>query len=757
MSLSLFFISFSAIYLQIAMVRFFSNAYYGNISYFIISTALLGFGASGTFLAIGRKRKTLKPLNPALTASLTLLFTAAVLLLSPLIPLNLLYLLYDYRQILLLLLYAITLFIPFFFCGLFIGDYLIRSENRTRDYGINLLGSGSGGLAILILMYIFHPQHLSILVMAPLSLALMSASKELKTDKRILISLGAVVITVFTLIFGTIRSSPDQYKDLYNFHLLREQDLAEEIGSANSPYGRYEIWYSPVSHNTLFAGLNNPHRPPQQMTLFCDGDIIGSAFLSTSSAETAILDYTIQSLPYRLYDRPSVLLLGDAGLIHLLLALRFDGDPITVLLPDKSLEELLMDNLPELRKEIEKKGIRIISGDYRSFFHSHPGKFDIIHFAGAESLRGSQSGLYSFREDYVLTVESFSQAARLLSPGGVLSLSRGKQLPSRDNIKIDLMMNEIAGKGEVRQFENYLALISLLFISPPERETMEKLENAAADLNLKTREGKISEESALFDLRPAEDNRPFFHSFFQWRSLKSFTRMFGSYWFRESQGSHIILAVTLIFLCTASFLLILLPHLRNRKLQKPLFLLYFPLIGISFMAIEMVLIQKTALFLGHSSFSLSVVLSAVLIASGLGSLFMGRVKKKRHFFLFAAFAAISTLTFTAILFSNQILQISSILSLWRKPALWAFFLFYCGTTGFFMGFFFAPGLDILEKIDKRTLPLAWAINGFASVTASPITVLLSLSFGFSAPLAMASLFYLSAALLFSCYYLRAVV
>ena len=49
------------------------------------------------------------------------------------------------------------------------------------------------------------------------------------------------------------------------------------------------------------------------------------------------------------------------------------------------------------------------------------------------------------------------------------------------------------------------------------------------------------------------------------------------------------------------------------------FLLYFLAIGTGYILIEVALIQKFVLFLGHPTYALTVVIFSMLVSSGLGS------------------------------------------------------------------------------------------------------------------------------------------
>ena len=61
----LFCLSAAVLILEITLTRIFSVLIWGNYGFLVISTALLGFGAAGTFLAFFR-RKMLKNLDQVL-------------------------------------------------------------------------------------------------------------------------------------------------------------------------------------------------------------------------------------------------------------------------------------------------------------------------------------------------------------------------------------------------------------------------------------------------------------------------------------------------------------------------------------------------------------------------------------------------------------------------------------------------------------------------------------------------------------------
>jgi len=785
----LFLISSSLIYLQITLIRALSTVYYGALTYFIISLALLGFGAGGTFLAIVNKKifhsenspqfysagqkipifpllSEFKANSVDLYILLYFLSIPIALFFSRVIPLNLLYIFYNPQQLFLVILFSILLFIPFFLGGIIIGLVLIHGKCKEFIYGINLLGSGAGGIIALFAMYFADPVLLPFFSLIPVGLALIYITQKKRSVKTMVETLSIVTITVLFIFFFP-ETGPDQYKDIYHYHLLQQQNDAELISEKSSPYGQIEVWNSKTSHSTLFAGLGNDKIPPLQYTLFKDGNYLSPFFLIQSPEEAEVLDETIQSLPYRILDNGRILIVGDSGLSGLWLALRYRPASVTILLPDNAILDFLLDDLSSWTEQFQTfNNVRILAEDYRQFLLLNDDQFDLIHFVSAESLTGSMSGFFTFQEDYSLTVEAVQAAWNSLSDRGWIAVTRGNQLPLKDNLKIHLThyssVEELLlpnPENYLFQLRNYLATINLLSKKEIDQKILHKIIRESKELNLNVTHYpgdnvnyKQLVEDWVYDVRPSRDGRPYFNSFFRWRSLGDFYNLYGQYWFRRSDLGYLILLFSLLVIILLATLFIIAPHFFRKVSIKNPFLLYFLLIGFSFMFIEMVLIQKMTLFLGHSSISISLVLCTLLISSGTGSILITKIRIPLKGKLLLAVSVIAFINFSLIFFSRQIVYINSFLFDLSPFLSWFFLLLICGFCGFFMGWFFAPALSFLEKTDKQALPVAWALNGFASVAASPLAVLLSISFGFIFPLVSAIVLYLTAVLLLSKYH-----
>ena len=69
---------------------------------------------------------------------------------------------------------------------------------------------------------------------------------------------------------------------------------------------------------------------------------------------------------------------------------------------------------------------------------------------------------------------------------------------------------------------------------------------------------------------------------------------------------------------------------------------FFAAIAIGFMAVEIALLQKFGLFLGHPNYALSVVLAALLLFSGVGALFSDAIVRALGRLRFVGYALVVT-------------------------------------------------------------------------------------------------------------------
>ena len=783
---------------QISIIKaldFFSYSRFANL---IISLALLGFGVSGTFLAffqISSKQNY--------TVIISLLFLLLIItvpftyLLAGIISLDIQYIFFSFFQFGRFLLYALCFFIPFFLCALLIGAALaVYRDTVYLLYGANLFGSGIGGILVLPLLQItpqqFLPLRLTLLALCAYGLWAAGEWEQISRRRLFGWTVSGIGIAVCLLsLFLRPEFKPDQYKTISYLERLRKQDSAELIWSAHGPRGILHLYASDSFHDALFASPLSPYTPPKQFMLLHDGEKAGTVFRTVDNSDAGILDYTPQSLSYRLYSSPVVLILGETGGTNILLARRFAADSITVVQENPNIHYLWEEVLPEYGiYQFSGRGLSLVQGYPRLYVKSQSGSFNIIHIASAEGMPAMQSGLYSAEENYLLTVEGLRDCLQRLTDDGCVTITMGLQTPPRDNIKIvaacaEALCQEGVEKPEehILQSKNYLAATTLLFKKPVsenlKQQYLEKLEIMQMDSewhpglisgtilqrnNIPGPPGKtysylhhgakqiFSEDrqslydSYIYNLVPPTDNKPYFHHFFRWKSLKVITKSHGANWFRSSEIGYLLLVATFGVISILSFIFIVLPLVvgSNSSLEpsgsganrKAFWYLYpYPVIGLGFMFVELALVHRLGIFLGSPVYSIAAVITSMLVFSGIGSVLQGRWTQKPGWKVRIACVGVLVLLGIAIFIFRPFVNFLA-----GKGPIFRFTaaLLFISPPAFFLGWFFSGSSEELVRQYTNAIPLAWGLNGFASVAAAPLATLLAMHFGFTAVLCIAA-------------------
>jgi hypothetical protein len=159
-------------------------------------------------------------------------------------------------------------------------------------------------------------------------------------------------------------------------------------------------------------------------------------------------------------------------------------------------------------------------------------------------------------------------------------------------------------------------------------------------------------------------------------------------------------------------------------------LLYFALLGFGFLFVEVPLLQHFILYLGQPAYAFAVVVSALLVASGLGSAYLvGRWSLK------LVLPLISLLTLLYPLFLPYLFSLTLSLSFTGRIGVTLISLM---PLGLLLGIPFPRGLTLVEA---QLTPWAWAVNGCVSVISAVLAAMIALTWGFSAVLWAAALAY----------------
>jgi len=766
-SISLLLISSSIILFELSLMRSLSYLKFSHFSYLVISIALLGFCASGTVISLLHEFLLKRGEGGLTMLFIILTFTlSSCYILSWGLEPDSLFLFSARDKMFSLFLYIILLFFPFFAAGMIAGTILfIYKEDTGLLYGMNLIGSGAGGGLALMLMFRIFPAYMPFAALVPAMLGalvwIVSSESGLKRVLLVVIAVLPVFLPALLLGFFGTHPEMDQYKAGAYIRELEKQGLAELLCSRPGPMGMIECYSSSVFHDTFFAGLENPYPPPPQISILIDGNMAGTLFTDYSLEEEGILDYTPQTIPYNLIETPRVLLLGEVGGSNIWLARRMGASNITVVQPDRVLVDLIRNELMESGGRVFSVGnIKVVFADPRNFIEHTRETFDIIHISKAEGMPASSGGLFSLQEDFLLTTESISRAISILSDRGVISVSRGIQIPPRDSLRLfstfySALEEEegVIPRENLVQMQNYLASITLAFKSRVSPERLDKLFEASKKSGssavyypgietsnptvlqqgislIVDRNSKALKDKYIFDVSAPTDSRPYFHHFFKLESLKWARDNFSSMFLFNTEIGYLVLLAVFAAVGSLSFILVLVPLVlllkagigREAVNAVPFFLL----IGFGFMFFEMAYIQKISLFIGDPVISISAVIISILLFSGTGSIVQSHLHLGCRGRVKLASASLLVIMLLYVLFLDNFFSAVSFPHMTGRYLLSILVLM---PPSFFMGWFFASGLEILHHGNRKLVPLAWGVNGAASVMAVPLSTILMISFG----------------------------
>jgi spermidine synthase len=788
-------LSATAIAYEILLVRLFAIIQWHHYAYMVISLALLGYGASGTFLAF-----SLKPLIANFRISLLINMTLFGLstLLCFLVAQEIAFVpdavAYDIGQWVNLTGMYLLLSVPFFFAANAIGLTLAQAGERLSwVYAADLLGAGIGSLLIVLLLFaIFPHEALQLLAVVGLLSALLAAWETgLRTKAVGLLLLGAVLLASLPTHWLNLSASP--YKDLSQALRITGNTVIEQD---SSPLGLISVVDSqtiPLRHAPGLS-LNAMTEPPQQRGLFIDGN--GPSAMNQVTGNPGSLDFLGQvtsALPYHVIQPRQVLIPGSGAGTDVLQALQLSNASIDAVEINPQIIELLQGKYRGYTNELyNNPRVTVFNAEGRGYLHRHTGSYDLIQLPLMDSFNASSSGLLTLSEDYLYTVETFKLYLQHLSPGGILAINRWIKIPPRDTLKVVataiaalqqlgikdshnrlallrgwqtsilLVKNASFSKdelGTIRQFSQQRSfdLAYLPDMKPGEANRFNRLSKPyfyQASMQLLGPARQEFLERYKFNLQPATNDQPYFFHFFRWQSLPEILKLYGRGGVPLIDTGYLVMIATLVQAVIASILLVLLPlyflkrQARQSRQETGMgrVFSYFGSLGLAFLFIEIAFIQKLTLFLHHPLYAVAVSLAAFLLFAGLGSYWSQRLSGKmgKHGIQWI----IGIIIVLCLLYLAGLDMIFDRLIQLPDMARILVSLLIIAPLAFFLGMPFPIGMTRLAEEAPLWLPWAWGINGCASVISAVLATLIALHTGFSNVVLIAACLYFIALLSF---------
>lgn len=553
-----------------------------------------------------------------------------------------------------------------------------------------------------------------------------------------------------------------------------------------NPFSRVRVIGDPARPAKPSGWGFSPTLPPDLAARELHLDIdsyAGSELTAYDGDPSAIehLKYDVTNIVHYLRPDADVLVVGTGGGRDILSALAFGQNSVTGVEINRDIIDLVTRRFADFTGHLDRDPrVRFVNDEARSFIARTPAPADVIQISLIDTWAATSSGAFVLTENSLYTLEAWRTFLNRLSPGGILSVSRWyyADRPGEVYRMAALASTTLMELGVRRPGDHYAIVRArptreghdadgigtmLLSRDPLSPADLDRLEGVADRLQFEVVQSpRVSVDETFAGLADGErlrevvarhplniaaptDDSPFFFHMLRLRDVFDLERWRDQGIVAFNMKAVGVLGVLLVavLILTAACIAVPLALSRGRmRLDGAApHLLFFACIGFGFMLVEISQLQRLTIFLGHPSYSLSVVLFSLLVSSGLGSLSTARLGPdftgaavRRVALMVVVLAAFGLLTPAAV----QVFEAAS------TPVRILLSIGILMPIGFFMGMAFPLGLRIALRSSPGLAPWLWGVNGATSVCASVLAMVIAIGGGISAAFWTGAGFYLVA-------------
>ena len=685
------------------------------------------------------------------------------------------------------ILFYFIIAVPFYFSGIYITSVFSRLPGISNQlYSFDLAGAGLACLLLIPLLRKLGGINL-LLFSSLLPLASLYAYEK---NKKILSGPSVGIFFILSLLllntitpFAKIRyiRGYDEPKILYS----QWNDLSHiNVYSAEHLRERKWIW-----------GLSNKFKGslPEKLNI-----VINNAGYSSITRFKGDLDeldhlkYQLNFMPYMFFESPKSLVIGPGGGEDVLSALVGGSKDITAV----ELNPLIFDIVDNVFKDFaggiyNRPEVKAHVAEGRGFIAETEEKFDNIDVSRVSTWLNFSPSYAPLNNNTLYTVEAFVEFLDHLKPGGVFTLSRfNHEREAHRFLTTAVEAYKLLGQDAAKRIVilNEQGLLLFIFATDPfsaERLSLIKeicqdksfdmvyLPGMAGDsfyhqyLAATEKERRSIQKESKYTINPCFDDQPFLSYFLRPAELftldKLVTKTNADIQYQMAArppssnsmqklsrlyADRAVNIVLVLFFVTGFIGLAFLAapfvcktvSVCDSAFTLPWAFLFF-MLGLGFMLIEIPLINRFTLFLGHPVYSMILILSILLFFSALGS-YLGRHVSTE------SIRTVLVSTGTLILLENNLIP-----RFFQMGAAWPFFAKVLATVvllmplGVFLGVPFPRLIRLFKEEQKNSLPWAFVINGGASVFGANLGFVLALNYGFTFTFNVAAIFYIIAAIL----------
>ena len=752
---ALFLVALATVMFEVLLTRIFSLTLWYHFAFMAISIAMFGLTVGALLVFLRPGWWTQEALPRAMGASALLLAAAMVGAVFAHITA---YIPRPDIVVLPMVLTFIAVTVPFVFGGIFICLALTRFPERIgRLYAADLAGAALGCAAVIPALHWLDGVG-AVLACAALASA---AAIWLLVGRR-----KAVAVAASCTLLGTA---------LWSGAYMHEHGVAafkiESIKGQQEPDIEYERWNSfsrigvlkPLPGDVLGWNLSTEFRGrPDIVSRYLRIDGHAGTQLIGFDGDLKRVDFLRWDLPnFVQHLRPGgrVAVVGAGGARDVLTAQLFGQKRVLAVEINRNIMQVVNEHYGDFTGHLDRlPGVTFVYDEARSYLAREKERFDIVVVTFVDTFAATAAGAYALTENSLYTVEGWNVFLDRLNDDGLLAVSRAV---SPELGRLVALGRAALLRAGAKNPEQHLVLVTnphqtklsvypmgvlLVRKTPFGAAELARIHALARQLNFDVEvepgaartpllralaTGRDAEAVAAsgLDYDAPTDDKPFF---FYMARPSAWLRLLGGDASPISSAA-VVLATLLAVVTVLTLICIVLPLAlaRTRLAQGDAALLvYFGAIGTGFMLIEVSMLQRLIIFLGHPIYSLTVLLFVLLLAGGVGSYLSSRVVgdelQRRALPLLAAVPAV--LAVAGLVTPHLVASYAAA----ETPVRIAACAALLGVMGLFLGTLFPLGMRLATASRPELAPWLWAVNGATSVLASVLAVVIAMIFGIAA-------------------------
>lgn len=752
-----FLVCFANLLLEVMITRLFSATMFYHFTFLAVALALFGVAASGVYVFVAGDRLA-EDVRGQLARASRLFAAGAVVALAYAManPIDVIIVTgtnqvpqFTARQVWQLIFLVGVTAVPFFHGGLVVSLALTLLRHDTgRIYAYDLAGAAAAALVTgSVVSLVGGPT--AVLIAAAVALA---AAALFDGRRWWLVACGAAVV-VLNLAAPVIR-------------VPTTKGVKQEAT-------RFEAW-------NAFSRVTVDDTATIKIDASAATHIENLAALAPGAFRTEI-----SALAHAMFDPPAarVAIIGPGGGRDVLHALSAGATDVTGIEVNPIIADTIMRGAYRTASGglYDDPRVHIAVDDGRSFIRRSAERYDVVQASLVDTWAATAAGAFALTENALYTVEAFRDYFDHTTDRGVVTMTRWHSGGGGETARLLILAAaalEAGGvaPGEVRQHILYAVapraglgtmIAKRLPITPDELARVEAAA-AAAHFDVVVSPHSPADhplaryldggahgarvEGAAEELRPPTDDRPFFFYF------KKLPQLLRPSTMMNDPGLWIALSLGLVMSLATAFIIapLVIHRLRSRALAAPLdhpvapaarlaTLSYFGLVGLAFMTIEIALLQRFTLFLGHPSYSLLVILFSLLLSTAAGAHASTRFSLDRlgRVMRLGGIALAVLGTAGALLLGDALHALIGL----GLPARIAITVALVAPSGVAMGLMIPSAVRVLGAAGSPLVPWGWGVNGASSVIGTVIATVIAIYGGFTATLLVGAAGYLAAGLL----------